>query len=1177
MQFPIVREYQTSIRGINPDNNVLDEPKELTEGLIVWTPRHAPFFVDSLELKAANGSPLVPDVHYRIYTLMSRLTALAGKEVSCTIEMIDTDIKDVLVSYKVVGEFSLIDASMLQLIDAAANDDRPVHWDNLTDKPIVFPPPVHGHSLLYTIVAFQDVVDCLDTILQYAESGLRKPIEIRVDHYLNLLNNYLKLNKKMLTTFLNNHINAYNAHGLKTADFGLEKVDNFATARGNTLLQGRNDLHVTVSGLKTIIDNFGFNSDEFLPANALPISRFGNTNFIPPSIDGSFEGLGGMYETAGICMETDGSLVFLENRMDGRVDGLYYSVVQTPYDNPKRQYTGYRYNHQRFEADGTVPNFIAQGSGGEVILVADSRKAQWYVGLTNGSLNPSKHVISKLDMSAFSPAVNAGADMISFLQYTNVVLVGDWIYIIMATPYRNKLADVGGGFNYRYIGRVPKATVEAQLPVTAALVNLTFKDGEGVQWTNSPVWRWGTPIPHPNGLGASFLKWYFPIVQTENVSCTGCYRSQQTYVSPIPSKPGKFLLRFTGAWWSKYTIPEFTAGYELMIEMVYEFDPATNVMTLLYQTPRYTLDYTNLPSIGPISMNALVFQDNCQGGTVLEDGSIVVSYGTYQSFPRGTVIWRPKDWKTRYDTMNRQWNTQLGSMSQISDVLESVLSPLKSSIKPRSFILGNGGDFYTTPNPDTLGYLQLFYRVGNGRLAQRSEVTNLFYPNVLSRPLSNDVRLVNADPRVGGASVTCPTAQLSTYGIDLAENAFCVGTQKRWCDLSAWPGASAWPMGSNPEDVMIMTGHTRKIETNGTITIVPTGSILYPAAIVALLKQQVDDVAGLNACPSVFVSICDPNGPLTAKFGWLPVLVQICWGKVGTTNRRETLLSITPTYSGSTNRTVTGFTVLDKMHAIFENCAVSLTSTYWDAALWGNSNPNSTHGTQRAGFHVDGNTVTGFFDPAIYASGPGDGLVSYCTFSFDRTTKRWSTDGSTWITIIGQSGGGRHKCVAPDDGVVYAIAHSTSTGGAGTMFQGPTKEILYGHTYPATGWVLYFSAALTAVFNGKLYTLPTGNIDLRDINPTPANKTFYIYALMDGGEAKYEVSEDKRLESNFQLWVGRAVTNDRQIISVERFNVFAIDGHRVSEVKRGNSIPASSGLINDEGQIPWLRSTEMLP
>lgn len=1174
MQFPIVREYQTSIRGINPENNVVDEPKELTEGLIVWTPRHAPFFVDSLELKAANGSPLVPDVHYRIYTLMSRLTALAGKEVACTIEMLDTNIKDVLVSYKVVGEFSLIDSSMLQLIDAAANDDRPVHWDNLDDKPVVFPPPVHGHSLIYEIVAMQDVVDCLDVLLEYAESGLRKPIEIRVDHYLNLLNNYLKLNKKMLSTFLNNHINAYNAHGLKTADFGLEKVDNFATARGNTLLQGRNDLHVTVPGLKTIIDNYGFNGNEFLPANALPISRFGNTNFIPPSIDGSFEGLGGMYETAGICMETDGSIVFLENRMDGRVDGLYYSVVQTPYDNPKRVYTGYRYNHQRFEADGTAPNFIAQGSGSEVILVADSRKGQWYIGLTNGSLNPSKHVISKLDVSAFSPAINPGGDLMALLQFTSVVLMGDWIYIIMATQFRNGVLDVGTGFNYRYVGRVPKATVEAQLPVAAALVNLTFKDGEGVQWTNSPVWRWGTPIPHPSGF--QFLKWYFDFVQTENVLCTGSYRSQQSYVAAIPNKPGKFLLRFTSAWWASYSVPNFRSRYELMLEMVYEFDPATNVMTLLYQTPRYTLDFTNLPSLGTTNLFGLVFRDSCQGAAVLEDGTIVASYGTYQSFPRGMYLWRPKDWKTRYDTMNRQWNTQLGSMTQHSDVLESVLSPLKSTIKARSFILGNGGDFYTTPNPASLGFMRLFYRVGNGRLGQRPEVTNLFYPNVLSRPLSNDVRVVNADPRVGAASVTCPTAQLSTYGIDLAENAFCVGTQKKWCDLSLWEGASAWPMGTDPDDVMLMSGHTRKIETNGTITIVPTGTILYPAAIVNQLKQQVDDVAGMNASPSVFVSICDPTGPLTTKFGWLPVLVHVCWGKVGTTSRRETVMSIQPTYSGGANKTVTGFTVLDKGHFVFPNSAAALTPTEWDAMLWGNFDPNSTHGAQRAGFHVDGNIVTGFFDPAIYAADPGDGVVVSSVYKFDRTTKRWLVDGTS-VTAFGQTGGGNHKCIAPDDGVVYALPHNTSTGGAGTIFQGPTKEILYGHTYPATGWILYFSVELTAVFNGKQYTLPSGNIDLRDINPNPANKTFYIYALMDGGEAKYEVSEDKRLESNFQLWVGKAVTNDRQIISVERFNVFAIDGHRVSEVKRGNSIPASSGLINDEGQIPWLRSTEMLP
>jgi len=1179
MNFPIVKEYRDDIRNVLIENEVKKEPFAVEAGK--WTriivPVHAPFFVKSLEMFNGNMEPLVPGEDYQIYRLMSGLTELTAKPVACFIELLKEDITEGFLSYDVVGEFSLFDSAFLQLVLNAVNDDRPAWWDNLTNKPVVFRPKLHGHSLLYEVVAFTDTVKLVDGILGLLKANARSAIEVKFDHFLNLLNHYIGVYKTELINYLTRHMNAYDGHGLTKTQINLPLVDNFATARGDKILQPRRDLHLTPGGLRTILDAYGFNSEELMPVNQLPIAQFGNSNFIPPSIDGSFEGLGGMSESAGICMESDGSLVFLENRFDGRVQGLYYSVVDTPYDNPKRVYTGYRYTHQIFEADNTKPNLIAQGSGNEVILVCDSTKEKFYLGLTNGSLDSAKHVYSRLDVSNILAIMPEGYTRISSWMYNmNVVLMGDWIYVILAAHFgANKLVEYGTGMNFRYLFRVPKATVAAQNPATAVQVNVSFRDGEGMQWMNSPNWRWGTPIVHPNGAVNQYLKWYFPFVQTENLACTGVYRSQLTFATPIPTKPGKFLLRFCGAFWSRYTIPGKTTGYEIMLEMLYEFDPVTGVMTLVSQTPRHTLDFDNLPSIGPINLNALVFMDREQGAAVLPDGTIVASYGAYQSFPRGFCVWRPRDYKTQFDTMNRQWNTQLGVMDQISGPQEIIVSPLKSTVKPRSFLLGNGGDMYCAPDPDTLAYNRVYYRVGNGKLAQRSDVTNLLYPTVLSRPLSNDVREVNAPPHVGGATVTVPAAQLDAFGTDLGEFTFCVGVQKKYLDLTAARGEFFG--GTNPDDVPLTTSHTRRIEADGTITMVPTTTILYPQAIVNQLKLEVEDVGKMQVCPKVFVSIVDPTGgALANKFGWLPVLVCINWAEVGTTNRRATLLSIAPTYSGTTNRVVTGFTVLDKKHVTYIGTATALTPTTWDATPNGNS-PNGTHGAMRAGYHVNGNQIIGFFAPSIVAAGPGDSLDIYVLFRYDdKTTRRWRDD-STQLGLTGQSGGGGHRCIIPDDAVVIALPHASSTGGAGTMFQGATKTVLLGSVYPEVGWTIFFKSEIKAAFNGQPYTLPPGAIDLRDIDPSPANKTFYIYAVLVNGVPTYQISQDKRLESPFQLWVGKVITNNLQILTIERFNVFTVNGNRVSEIKRGNAIPASSGLANTEGQFPWLRSDELLP
>ena len=1200
MQFPIVREFKTDIAGDNPENEIIDEPRSVQAGIFsrVIVPRHAPFFVKDLVVKAANGKELVPEVDYRIFRLMSRLTELTGQPVSCTIELIKPEITDVLLSYKVVGEFPLIDNGLLQLIETAIHDDRPVEWENLHNKPVVFPPKLHTHSVLYDIVAWQDFVDFLNDIMEYVNENMRNYIEMRLDHYLDLIQHFIALSRDTLGSYLDRHVNAYNSHGLSAEQVQLEKVDNFETARGNAVLQGRDDMHVLVSGLKAIIENYGFNGDEFLPANSLPVSRFGNTNFIPPSIDGSFEGLGGQLETAGITMEADGSIVFLQNRFDGRTEGLYYSVMQKPNapGNAKynMDYTSYRYTHQRVEADEARVNRIAQGSGDECILMCDSRKNFWYIGATHGSLDPQKHVLSRVDMTPLLADLPSGAQIVYYMRYMNVFLMGNWIFISLGhnPAFGADNSDAGniGDIRYRSFWRVPLATVEAQLPVTPTRLNLTFVDGDGVQWTNAPKWRICTPVNDPNYPQGYpyFLKYYWNFKQRQgidgNMQTTGLYRSQQTYVVPHPSKPGIYVIKFFGGFWARFVAPGINNAFQNPLEMTYEINPDTGVMTLLHQTPKNpaTLDLSVPVPFDPSNLNHLVFAYDAQGATVLNDGTIVGSYSVYQSFPRGVFLYRPRDFKTKYDVIARRWHDQLGAVQDIGIQFENILSPIKSGVRARGFLLGNGSDFYCAATGKGDNSQLLYWRNSPGKLINRADITNLLYNDVRARPLSNDVRVVRGDARVGGAFVTVPSAQLDSYGMDVAENSFCVGVQKSVLPLPNQ--APEWPIASEAEGIMLVANHTTRINTAGELEVVPTASIYYPAAIVNQLKQQIEEPAALGTIKQIVVTICDPTGKLTDKFGWLPVLVHVSWAKPGIPDRRQTFLNITPTYSGTTNKVVTGFTVLDVMHGTFPDYASASTATSWQAFLQGLENTTS-HGPMRCGYHVNGNEIRGYFDTGLTAPGVGDAVQVQTEFYFpNKGTRRWANPGvtnGTFFIALGNSGSGGHRSVVPDLGVVSAIPHAQAAGGAATLFTKSDgtdswKPIL-GHVYPAIGWVVFFQLPITVIFNGKEYTVPAGNIDLRDVVSDPTNKTFYIYAVLREGVPMYEIGVEKRLETPFQVWVGTAVTNLRQILTVERFNVFTVDGHRVSDIKRGNCIPASTGLVNTEGQFPWLRSDELLP
>lgn len=1211
MQFPIVREYQTDVKNTNPDNEVRNEPFSVDEG--VWTrvivPKHSPFFVESLKLYFPNGQPMNPGEHYRIFKLMPLLTDTVGHPVSCTIELLDETITEGLIDYDVVGEFSLFDTSLMSMIMAVEKDDRPVWWENLHGKPVVFPPILHKHSLLYDIVAFQDLIDLMDSVAAALDKQGLPLIQIRIKHYMDLLTHYLNMYKGMLLKYLQTHMATHNHHGLKAVQVALEKVDNFPTATSTAdLRSNRRDMHLTVRGLKTIVDQTGFDAKEFIADGTLPITQFGNTNFIPPSIDGSFEGLGGQLETAGISMESDGSIVFLQNRFDGRVDGLYYSVMQTPFDPVlnnllNMSYTSYRYQHQRIEADNARVNRIAQGSGDECIFMCDTRKKFWYIGSTHGSLDPAKHVLSRVNMTPLLADLPAGADIVYYMRYMNVFLMGNWIFISLAhgnwTVPDNSDAGNTGDIRYRSFWRVPLASVEAQLPVTPTRLNLSFIDGDGVQVNNATKWRICTPVNDPNYPQGYpyFLKYYWNFKQRNgidgNMQTTGLYRSQQTFVAPHPTKAGIYVIKLLGAFWCRFVAPGINNAFQNPLEMTYEINPETGVMTLLHQTPKGTgtIDLSTQPPQDPANLNHMLFAYDAQGAAVLDDGTIVSSYSVYQSFPRGVFLYRPRDFKTKYNVVSRLWNNQLGAVEAIGIKYENILSPIKSGVRTRGFLLGNASDFYNAATGIGDNSQLLYWRGSAGKLIQRSDITNLLFNDVRARPLKNDVRLVRGDPRVGGAFVTVPSAQLDANGMDLAENTFCVNSQKFMLPLTNQ--APEWPIASENDGVMLISDHTTRINAAGELEVVPTASIYYPASIIAQLKQQVDEPAFIGSAPKVVVTICDPTGKLTNKFGWLPVLVHISWGKPGTVDRHQTFLSITPTYSGGANRTVTGFTVLDKMHAVWPDYASGLTPTSWDAFLQGAENTTS-HGPMRCGYHVNGNEIRGYFDSGVTCNAVGDAVQVQAEFLYtDKNTRRWSNQAQvngTYLIIQGNSYSGGHRSCVPDHGVVVAIPHALSGGGAATIFaksdgtnsyggadQAGLWKAILGHVYPEVGWIVFFKEPIKVVFNGKMYTLPAGTIDLRDIDTAPSNKTFYIYALLKDGKPTYEIAQEKRLETSFQAWVGTVVTNNLQILTIERFNVSILNGNRISELKRGNAIPAASGLANTEGQIPWLTNAELLP
>lgn len=1188
MQTPIVREFRDDILNKNIENQVRGEPFTTeTPGLYtrIIVPVHSPFFIKSLKLYFKNGEPMTEE-HWEIFKIMPGLTALAAQGVACMIRLKDPAIVEGLLDYDVVGEFTLFDTAMMNLVTSTTEDDRMIDFFNLKDRPLVFPPTLHPHSLLYDIMAFQDTIHLLDSLSEYSRFLGTPLIETKISQYFSNFNHYLALYKTQLMKFLADHKNTYNEHGIKAIQVGLEKVDNFETAvEPIDLLSGRKDMHLTVQGLATIVNQTGFDSGEYLAKGTLPISQFGNANFIPPSIDGSFEGFGGVTEAGAMVLEDDQSITFLWNRMDGRTAGLYYSILtdSEDYAKTKLTYTGFKYEHPRFNVDGASVDRICQGSGDEVILVGDSVKNLYYVGVTNGSLDPAKHVYSKVDLTPIVKAIfSIDVTPINLFPFLSVALMGEWIYLVQSSTAGGPVvAGIGYPMNHKHFFRVRLADVQAQINVTPVKQNVSFVNADGQQFTNSPFYRWYEQII--DQASGQVTKCLFTFNRPSN-GVIGNYRTTPIWVAEDPSRPGIFAMKFLSAYYASYAQNGINQQLNYVPEINYDFDPNTGVMTLKSKSilppsinwgTASPLDPAYSQNIQPLY--GIVFNYAGQGSNVLPDGRIVASgaFG-FNGFPRVATQLQVVDSKSKYNTTSKFFGRGFDELTMYGLFPEVITSPLESSINVRAMQYRAGGEFYIAAGKSDLSQLNLYWKDISGKFALRPEVTNLFVPNIVSRPLTQSIRRVDCLPGIGGATVGVPSSQLDAYGIDVAESMFCMSAQKKHYKYNAMgTGWTAPVVGDN--DILLISDYSLRGETNGRVTIVPSKEILYPAAIVELLKNEVQFPAIKNQARTCIVTVSDPTFSSLARFGWLPVTVVVSYVNAeGTPDRSDyysTVFTIVPTYVDNADgrKQVTGFTVLDKYHNVAVGGAIDQIRVF-NGQYNGPESPQSTLGPMRTYYYLNGNNLQVHVNSGVIGNTTGDAYTTNHNFAYtNRNTQRWTSHGPQ-----NNSSAGGGVFITPDNGIATMYDWAGTTGGAASIVNGAANKVLVGSVYPQVGWAIFFKSDITATFNGKQYLLPAGVIDLRDVDASPGNKVFYIYALLKNDIPIYEVTQEKRLESPFTVWVGKITTNTSQIITIERFNVFTINGSRISEIKRGNSIPATSGLVNAEGQIPWLRSDEML-
>lgn len=169
-----VWKYDEDLSGTNPNNLVSGEVHTIPQSTQrAFASNYGPFYSDSVVVKVRDtGEVLVNGVGYQCLFLYSDATAKSGKPVTAVIHIIDASVVgDVLVDYQVVGgPYSSNAYALEDLIAILQIDNRSIAWENVTNKPVVFPPAPHLHAAT-DLFGLEWVVDALNEITQAVMLG----------------------------------------------------------------------------------------------------------------------------------------------------------------------------------------------------------------------------------------------------------------------------------------------------------------------------------------------------------------------------------------------------------------------------------------------------------------------------------------------------------------------------------------------------------------------------------------------------------------------------------------------------------------------------------------------------------------------------------------------------------------------------------------------------------------------------------------------------------------------------------------------------------------------------------------------------------------------------------------------------------------------------------------------
>jgi hypothetical protein len=1192
-----IRLVKFDIHGTEPVNTIVGEIVKLTDKTCQWViPNGSPFFAEPAKVTVYNQSGAVMKLN-RDYFLEEEFVPfceVTGRSIKTFIRLpqnildANTQIK---IDYQSIGAYFVPRNDLEAWMDKIKNGVRPLTWSKVFDVPPTLPPSLHMHGIKTEI---SDWYELTWFFIYLGKVSLTRDPEAnnKVSAAARRAFDRLKAAKVTRLAQLKAHDENYSVpHGTTKFDILLGNHANYPTATLAEELAGvRGDAFSTPFGVAELAKTYKPDTDAAMYQGIMPVSRFAGDSYIPPNIDGSFEGLGATFETAGFCLENNGLLMMLSNHFDGRQEGLYYSYVEN-YDQPggKIIYTGFKYAPPSLSSIGVNPTLIMGGSNHKVLMVGRPSSTDWYLCLTNATFDPSAHRFVKCNMVE----VNKLFSNVPYNSQSRAMIhhMGD--YLVLVQNFGAAYTDAYAFF------RVPVADVQAGLPVTWQPLKVTYTDWNGTLFTAAD-----SLVPNPIVRdGANKIIKTGPWTFRQGVTSMTKSGRSLTISCPKPGNNAVSYLQLIMGYVVLYSDVGENINLRLISTIGYEINPATGVLTQINKAPPISVGFTDTTATERAQYMDLhygylynsTFQATQCGTVMLDNGDLVTgTIADGNAFPTVVEVTRWKDKPSAAQVLSGSMKVTDSPLT-FRRVLNPVLSsPILSGTYPAAMTYEPDGELYGAEDMKS-GNRKMYLRLVSGGYQVRPGITNLNLPDLKTRPLSNTVyetNLPHSDIVIG---ITGTAAELTAGGVECGSTSFSA------CAWSSYVTASQTLPRTNvlraPAGNNVLLSFPRTVTRtldNGLKKATYAADTFYGIRqnIIDKLKAMIPaEFQNTKYWAFSFNILGNESGGM---FKGLNVgLALIYFFDADASQTRTQVVLFTPVVEAPNAdhpgvHWIKDITVLDAPPHV--RTAVNVKMGETNLLVNGGTKPKSIVSIYRDGTKLK-----------VYVLAPYSTVTTgtintkqLCLFDVDLATNKVTGvygGNASWgygdiVTMIPKVGmldvtlGGTtpdNTTISPANPQPYV-----NTGGAAAIVKKTNADTsidyyMLGSAYPETGWVLFLQDNIRMMVNGTAYAMPGGSIDLRDIDPAPQNKTFYIYATVEDDQPKYLVTLTKLRKSGNLLKAATIVTNGQQILSITRHQPLMVGQYLLSYTREGGIIPISTGLPQDAGTFVFLRAAELLP